>query len=161
MLGKPILKKKVMLGWPRTCLFCLIQYIALGICHGLAEESSISSEFRKKAPDVFEHTTDFMITVQLALFGLVGYIVTRANHNLGKKSSIFAYCVLALFGILGTLSLIFGYESRLWLIERLSIGIFDYEKTNFYLYQAGALLASAALALVVSVFVISKTKNVV
>ena len=102
-----------------------------------------------------------MVTVQLALFGLVGYIVTRANHNFGKKSSIFAYCVLALFGILGTLSLIFGYESRLWLIERLSIGIFDYEKTNFYLYQAGALLASAALALAVNVFVISKTKNVV
>jgi hypothetical protein len=112
----------------------------------LGEEQLSSFEFIKSAPEVFERTIDFMVTISLALFGIVGYSFTIISPNIHGLPKKLAYAILSVFVIAGATTLISGYFSREWLIMRLSVGKFDYENTSTYVVQAASLLIASAAA---------------
>jgi len=91
--------------------------IPVVLCGSLAAELVLSlpafadvtgGDFRLKAPDVFEHTTDFMVTLSLGLFALVGYFAKDRLPKSGCKRTP-AVVALVLFFASSILSLLFAY----------------------------------------------------
>lgn len=105
------------------------------------------ADFRLKAADVFEHTTDFMVTLSLALFALVGYF---GKDRLAKSGCRRAsqLVVLGLFFAASVASLLCAYFSRLEIVSHLASGTFDYTKLHCYVVQAWTLVVAAFFAAV-------------
>jgi hypothetical protein len=120
-----------------------------------AEGQTPALEYMKLSPEVFERTIDYMVTLNLALFGLVGYSLTKLSNITAACLKRVAVLCAAVFLLFGVSSLVFGYLSRIWLVSRLAIGLFDYEKSNDYVYQADALLVAGVFALLFSFIALS------
>jgi hypothetical protein len=145
-----MLDREKTVSWPLLLVFPVVVSLSelFGVRTALCEEQLPSFEFIKSAPDVFERTIDYMVTVSLALFGLVGYSFTILSSAVDYRVKITAYLSLLLFVICDATSLIFAYLSRTWLISRLAVGQFDYERTGIYMFQAESLLIASAAACV-------------
>jgi hypothetical protein len=125
-----MLDREKTVSWPLLLVFPVVVSLSelFGVRTAFCEEQLPSFEFMKPAPDVFERTMDYMVTVSLALFGLVGYTFTILSSAVSCRVKIITYSSLLLFVLFDAMSLIFGYLSRdRWLISRLAVGQFDYE----------------------------------
>jgi hypothetical protein len=113
----------------------------------IAEPADV--EFKLKAADYFEHTIDFMVTITLGTFAVVGWLV--------KDSELTSVCArvwqfVAALGALsaGSLSLYFGYQSYLDLMSITGSGTFSYSAlSGHYGYQALFLLSELPFLLLV------------
>lgn len=115
----------------------------------LATESAGDSA-RLKAPEIFEHTLDFMVTLDLAVFAVVGFF-SKDGISSSKYLRRIQIGSFGLFIVFGALSLLFAYDARIEIMRQLAGGAFSYETLNYYVWQGWTLLIAAICA---GVFVI-------
>lgn len=101
--------------------------------------------YREMVPGIFEHVTDFLVTLDLALFALVGYF---AKDGLGAegRARVFEFAALGFFVAANVLSLFFAYWARLEIATQLAGGAFSYAPLTDYVWQARLLFAGAISA---------------
>ncbi|MGH7120968.1 MAG: hypothetical protein ACREFP_18605 [Acetobacteraceae bacterium] len=104
-----------------------------------------TADLRLKAADVFSHTIDLLITLDLALFALVGYFAKDRLSASGRRR-IIQLTLLFFFFVAGCTSLYFAYSGQLEIGAQLYGGGFDYQHLHDYVLQALTLLAATALA---------------
>ena len=133
-----------------------ILFLSVLACWLIAASAAIAetsvSELRLKSVDIFEHMIDFMVTLDLALFAVVGYFCKDGLIRIPKGAGYRLQYGQALFGfffvIASVISLLFAYLGRAELISQVaSTGAFDPDKVSSYICQAFALIASGIFAL--------------
>ncbi|MCF3946357.1 hypothetical protein AiwAL_07040 [Acidiphilium sp. AL] len=118
-------------------------------------------DFQVMVPGVFEHLIDFMVTLDLALFALVGYF---AKDRLATSGCIrcLQYLTLLLFSLSSGVSLFYAYFGHLEIAAQLVGGAFDYRHLHDYYFQALTLIIAAIfVAFFISTIFIDNRKKIV
>lgn len=129
---------------PLTGLACAIVLLCLFSARP-ADAQSISEGAKLMAPDVMQGIIDFLATLCLALFALVGYFW---KDGLVKGCWHYVQMLAGLSFLLSSvISLLYAYWGRIELMRQLAGGTFDYETLAYYVTQAWSLLIAAIAAL--------------
>jgi hypothetical protein len=112
-----------------------------------------------KAAEVFERTLDFMVTLDLGLFALVGFFAKDGLPASSRSGRLIQGSLAAAFFVAAAASLYLGYESRLELMQQLAGGTFAYQFLRYYPRQALALLIAGVFAVCFVVTAISTRRR--
>lgn len=98
-----------------------------------------------KSAEILDKIFDLLITLDLALFGIVGFFVSRGLSQ-NRRVWLIQIIALPLFAMSASFSLFCGYKGRLGLAVLLaSSGCPFRVKQDWYVYQAILLVISGAL----------------
>jgi hypothetical protein len=122
-------------------VLCLVSVTALAA-------AASEGELKLKGAEIFERSIDFMVTLDLALFAVVGFF---AKDGLFIKGGNVIHrglvLLLALFAITAVGSLFCGYLTRMEIVAQVSYsGTFYAGGFNEYTVQAWLLVAAAFCA---------------
>jgi hypothetical protein len=112
----------------------------------LCAELSAGDELRLKAQEVFEHTTEFMVGLDLALIGAVGFFAKDGFVKPWLPRAMQQVSLL-IFLAVAWVSLFFAYQSHMELMQQLAGGVFDYPSLSAYVWQAISLIAASAFSM--------------
>jgi hypothetical protein len=103
----------------------LLTGLLLTVTAGVAFSATDGSDFKAKSADHFEHTIDFMVTIALGAFAVLGYLLKDSILTPGcRRWSQLIVASLAMLA--GAASLYFGYKSYLGLITVTASGTFSF-----------------------------------
>ncbi len=121
--------------------------VALALCSAATADGS--DDFRIKSAESLDKVVDFLITLDLALFGLVGFFV-RNGLSAQPRLRRAQIAVLVPFALVAGYSLFCGYRARLDMIALLASGSFPFESVpSWSVYQAIAVVGAGVLATVI------------
>lgn len=145
--------------WMLHILVGLLITAAAGAAFGETD----GSDFKAKSADHFEHAIDFMVTIALGAFAVLGYLMKDSVLAPGKHRSrqlIAASLAMAA----GATSLYYGYKSYLNLVVVTGSGTFSFTSMpDTYAMQAFFLLLEGLfifLALVITLLYREVNQNV-
>lgn len=129
-------------------LRCMLSILILASAAGIAFADTITArDAEVKAPEIFEHMIDYMVSLELALFAAVGFF---GRNGLAKHYTGWQVSAGFVFVLFGAASLFFAYQSHLELMTQLASGTFDYKVMTNYVPEAVTLLISSIAAFIFS-----------
>jgi hypothetical protein len=118
--------------------------VALLVCSAAAAEGP--DDFRIKSAESFDKVIDFLVTLDLALFAVVGFFIRNGLAG-APRVRCGQIILLILFTVAASFSLFCGYRARLDLASILASGSFPFQAVqDWYVYQAVLVVGSGVLA---------------
>lgn len=124
-----------------TALIIVVIAECVVMPYGYADVTT--NDLMSKSADAFAHTIDLLVTLDLALFALVGYFAKDRLAGVGCKRT-WQLLLLTCFFVAGCASLYFAYSGHLEIGAQLANGKFDYKRLYNYVWQAFSLLVATS-----------------
>lgn len=121
----------------------------ISIALGTTAVADGPEQFLIKSAETLDKVFDFLITLDLALFGIVGFFV-RNGLSKSPRIQIFQIGALVLFVTSASYSLFCGYKGRLQLAVILASRGSPFPSVqDWYAYQAASVVMSGILAAII------------